>query len=194
MTNTTCPGETRTVRAKAINCPAHANTWRPDCLRGTPLICGILNVTPDSFSDGGLFDNPRRALAHGAATGGRGRRPHRHRRRVNPPRLPTTDRPGRTHPGHPRDRGPRWLVSNGCWWVTGAVWGVRGGRQPAGRIEFVFGSRGRGSAGSGAAVAVLGPLRLPGRAFGAPGAPLIGSRRPNRIRWRPRRARPAVPG
>ncbi|MBI4562375.1 MAG: dihydropteroate synthase [Candidatus Rokubacteria bacterium] len=28
-----------------------------------PLIMGILNVTPDSFSDGGLFLNPRRALA-----------------------------------------------------------------------------------------------------------------------------------
>ena len=32
---------------------------------GTPLVCGILNVTPDSFSDGGLFDNPRQALVHG---------------------------------------------------------------------------------------------------------------------------------
>ena len=31
---------------------------------GTPLICGILNVTPDSFSDGGLFDDPRQALIH----------------------------------------------------------------------------------------------------------------------------------
>jgi dihydropteroate synthase len=31
---------------------------------GPPLICGILNVTPDSFSDGGLFDNPRQALIH----------------------------------------------------------------------------------------------------------------------------------
>ncbi len=30
-----------------------------------PLICGILNVTPDSFSDGGLFDRFERAVEHG---------------------------------------------------------------------------------------------------------------------------------
>jgi dihydropteroate synthase len=29
------------------------------------LIMGILNVTPDSFSDGGLFDDPDRAVAEG---------------------------------------------------------------------------------------------------------------------------------
>ena len=29
------------------------------------LIMGILNVTPDSFSDGGLFDNVDAAVAHG---------------------------------------------------------------------------------------------------------------------------------
>ena len=30
----------------------------------TPLIMGILNVTPDSFSDGGQFNDPRKALSH----------------------------------------------------------------------------------------------------------------------------------
>jgi dihydropteroate synthase len=30
-----------------------------------PLIMGILNVTPDSFSDGGSFDTVERAVAHG---------------------------------------------------------------------------------------------------------------------------------
>ena len=30
-----------------------------------PLLCGILNVTPDSFSDGGRFDDPGAAAAHG---------------------------------------------------------------------------------------------------------------------------------
>jgi dihydropteroate synthase len=30
-----------------------------------PLVCGILNVTPDSFSDGGRFDCLDRAVAHG---------------------------------------------------------------------------------------------------------------------------------
>lgn len=34
---------------------------------GTPQLMGILNVTPDSFSDGGLFDAPAAALAHAQA-------------------------------------------------------------------------------------------------------------------------------
>ncbi len=29
-----------------------------------PLVMGVLNVTPDSFSDGGLFDRPDKALEH----------------------------------------------------------------------------------------------------------------------------------
>lgn len=32
-----------------------------------PLIMGIVNVTPDSFSDGGSFFDPNRAIAHGIA-------------------------------------------------------------------------------------------------------------------------------
>lgn len=32
--------------------------------RGRPLVMGILNVTPDSFSDGGKFLDPARAIAH----------------------------------------------------------------------------------------------------------------------------------
>ena len=35
--------------------------------RGRPLIMGILNVTPDSFSDGGKFDEAGAALAHAEA-------------------------------------------------------------------------------------------------------------------------------
>ena len=31
---------------------------------GRPLVMGVLNVTPDSFSDGGRFDRPDRALDH----------------------------------------------------------------------------------------------------------------------------------
>ncbi|HWJ11017.1 MAG TPA: dihydropteroate synthase [Nocardioides sp.] len=30
-----------------------------------PLLMGIVNVTPDSFSDGGRYDDPARAIAHG---------------------------------------------------------------------------------------------------------------------------------
>ena len=34
-------------------------------MRQSPLIMGIINVTPDSFSDGGLHDDANRAIAHG---------------------------------------------------------------------------------------------------------------------------------
>jgi len=34
-------------------------------LRGQPLVMGILNVTPDSFSDGGRHNEAARGLAHG---------------------------------------------------------------------------------------------------------------------------------
>src|SRR5262245_16755967 len=42
---------------------------RPDLLRrlfasGRPLVMGVLNVTPDSFSDGGRFIEPAVAVAH----------------------------------------------------------------------------------------------------------------------------------
>ncbi len=33
-------------------------------LDGTPLVMGIVNVTPDSFSDGGRYADPDRAVAH----------------------------------------------------------------------------------------------------------------------------------
>ena len=39
-----------------------------------PLVMGVLNVTPDSFSDGGRFLDPDAAVAHGLAAGRRGRR------------------------------------------------------------------------------------------------------------------------
>ncbi len=34
---------------------------------GRPLVMGILNVTPDSFSDGGRFIDPAKAIAQAAA-------------------------------------------------------------------------------------------------------------------------------
>lgn len=34
---------------------------------GRPLVMGILNVTPDSFSDGGRYENPDRAIEHADA-------------------------------------------------------------------------------------------------------------------------------
>src|SRR5512134_2345764 len=44
--------------ARELVCGAH----RFELTR--PLVMGILNVTPDSFSDGGLFADPERALLH----------------------------------------------------------------------------------------------------------------------------------
>src|SRR5690349_831026 len=37
-----------------------------------PRVMGIVNVTPDSFSDGGLFLDPGVAIAHGRALGEEG--------------------------------------------------------------------------------------------------------------------------
>ena len=34
-------------------------------LDGKALVMGILNVTPDSFSDGGLYADPEKAIARG---------------------------------------------------------------------------------------------------------------------------------
>jgi dihydropteroate synthase len=39
---------------------------------GRPLVMGILNVTPDSFSDGGQFIDPEKAVAHAAAMAAQG--------------------------------------------------------------------------------------------------------------------------
>ena len=48
-----------------------------------PSVMGVLNVTPDSFSDGGLFVDPATAIDHGRRLrrGGRGAR--RRGRRVD---------------------------------------------------------------------------------------------------------------
>jgi len=35
-----------------------------EAMASQPLVFGILNVTPDSFSDGGLWENPDKAVAH----------------------------------------------------------------------------------------------------------------------------------
>ena len=37
-----------------------------------PLVMGVLNVTPDSFSDGGLWLDPDAAVAHGLAMAAEG--------------------------------------------------------------------------------------------------------------------------
>lgn len=57
----------RTIATKVGTAPNTA----PDALAalfklGRPLVMGILNVTPDSFSDGGRFIDPASAIAHAA--------------------------------------------------------------------------------------------------------------------------------
>jgi dihydropteroate synthase len=48
--------------ARAVRGPSSAPGWLA-LERGYPAVMGILNVTPDSFSDGGRFLDPRNALA-----------------------------------------------------------------------------------------------------------------------------------
>jgi dihydropteroate synthase len=45
----------------------HSMCWSGRRLEfgGKPLIMGIVNITPDSFSDGGVFFDPETAVAHG---------------------------------------------------------------------------------------------------------------------------------
>jgi dihydropteroate synthase len=41
-------------------------------IRSTPLVMGILNVTPDSFSDGGRYDSIENAVSHGITLANQG--------------------------------------------------------------------------------------------------------------------------
>jgi len=52
--------------AVGTSAPAHADALQALLALQRPLVMGILNVTPDSFSDGGAFLSPDAALAHAA--------------------------------------------------------------------------------------------------------------------------------
>ncbi|MGY1642730.1 dihydropteroate synthase [Geodermatophilus sp. SYSU D00703] len=56
---------TGTVSAEAPHSTGTASPLSRVLGAGRPLVCGILNVTPDSFSDGGRFDDLGRAVEHG---------------------------------------------------------------------------------------------------------------------------------
>src|SRR6202047_3703705 len=47
-------------------CPAGGRPWAGFPL-DRPLVMGVVNVTPDSFSDGGRWLDAERAVAHGRA-------------------------------------------------------------------------------------------------------------------------------
>ncbi len=51
----------RTVIATTLDCNGRV------LVLDRPRVCGIVNVTPDSFSDGGRFLDPQSAVAHGLA-------------------------------------------------------------------------------------------------------------------------------
>ncbi len=60
-------GSVRTLNMAAGTAPkAVQNTLSGMFSVGRPLVMGILNVTPDSFSDGGQFLDPAQAIAHAA--------------------------------------------------------------------------------------------------------------------------------
>ncbi|MFK8015816.1 MAG: dihydropteroate synthase [Gammaproteobacteria bacterium] len=44
---------------------SNTRPWRTASLSTRPVVMGILNVTPDSFSDGGRYDTLERAVTHG---------------------------------------------------------------------------------------------------------------------------------
>jgi dihydropteroate synthase len=48
-----------------LEAPAQRAAPRPLLLSQRPLVMGIVNVTPDSFSDGGDYLDPAQAIAHG---------------------------------------------------------------------------------------------------------------------------------
>ena len=59
----------------AIQRPPLGGRWRvggAEIVLARPLVMGILNVTPDSFSDGGQFADPERAIEHVATMIGEG--------------------------------------------------------------------------------------------------------------------------
>jgi len=51
--------------AAAPGSTRHGNVLSALLAKRRPLVMGILNVTPDSFSDGGCFIEPQAAIAHG---------------------------------------------------------------------------------------------------------------------------------
>jgi len=61
-------GLARTIANKAETASKPApDTFATLLKLGRPLVMGILNVTPDSFSDGGQFLDPAKAIAHAGA-------------------------------------------------------------------------------------------------------------------------------
>jgi len=79
-------GSSRIVRAANLDCRGLAGGQAWAGLPARPMVMGILNVTPDSFSDGGIDRSPAESIARGLAMidagaaiidiGGESTRPH----------------------------------------------------------------------------------------------------------------------
>src|ERR1700681_4722964 len=52
------------ARAPAASAAGGHNVLAALLAKARPLVMGVLNVTPDSFSDGGRFLDPQTAIAH----------------------------------------------------------------------------------------------------------------------------------
>ena len=149
--------------------------------RGRPVVMGVVNVTPDSFSDGGRYaDTGGRDRARARAAGRRGRRT-RHRRRVHAPgRDPAAGLRG-ARPGGPGDHGTR----------RGRRGGVRGHDARRGRRGGDRGRSGRGQRRLRRARRPAHPRRGGGlrhdvrrHALARPQRPDAGPRRLRRAGWR----------
>ena len=93
----------RTVRRfRGSACTVQGLMFRWATIAGP--VMGVVNVTPDSFSDGGRFVAPEAAVAHARAPRRRRRRGARHRRRVDPSGRRAGRRRDRARPGDPGDR------------------------------------------------------------------------------------------
>jgi dihydropteroate synthase len=62
----------RMALARTITPPVAPDALSALLALGRPLVMGILNVTPDSFSDGGRFIDPQTAVAHAAEMAAQG--------------------------------------------------------------------------------------------------------------------------
>ena len=99
-------GRIDAIAASADALPAHACGGARCVLGRADLVMGVLNVTPDSFSDGGRFAERRPRSRRGLrALRGRGRH-RRRRRRVHPPGARRGGRRRGAPARRPRDRGP----------------------------------------------------------------------------------------
>ena len=59
------PGEVGAAAAQLCARLGAQPSWPDGLPRRRPLLMGVVNVTPDSFSDGGQFFEPAAAIAHG---------------------------------------------------------------------------------------------------------------------------------